>query len=106
MKTRILTSMAGGLAVFLLAGNLSWAGTINQREWRQQERIWSGYQSGDLTPREFRRLENEQARIQRSEARARRDCDITARERMRIQREQIRASRDIFRQRHDRQYWR
>jgi hypothetical protein len=25
---------------------------------------------------------------------------------MRIQREQIRASRDIFRQRHDRQYWR
>ena len=106
MKTRILTSMAGGLAVFLLAGNLSWAGTINQREWRQQERIWSGYRSGDLTPREFRRLENEQALIQRSEARARRDCDITARERMRIQREQNRASRDIYRQRHDRQYWR
>src|SRR5437773_10870352 len=106
MKTRIFTSMAGGLAVFLLAGNLSWAGTINQREWRQQQRIWNGYRSGDLTPREFWRLEREQAHIQHSEARARRDGDFTARERMRIQREQNRASRDIFRQRHDRQYWR
>jgi hypothetical protein len=106
MKNRILTSMAGGLAVFLLAGNLASAGTINQREWQQQERIWRGYRSGDLTPREFRRLEREQALVRRSEARARRDCDFTASERMRIQREQDRVSRDIFRQRHDRQYWR
>ena len=106
MKTRILTSMAGGLAVFLLAGNLASAGTINQREWREQERIWRGYRSGDLTPREFQRLEREQALIRRSEARASRDGDFTARERMRIEREQNRASRDIFRQRHDRQYWR
>lgn len=106
MKTRILQSMAGGFAISLLAGNLSWAGTINQREWRQQERIWSGYRSGDLTPREFQRLEREQALIRRSEARARRDCNVTARERLRIQREQNRASQDIFRQRHDRQYWR
>ena len=68
MKPRILISMAGGLAVFLLAGNLSSAGTINQTEWRQQERIWHGYRSGELTPREFRRLEREQAFIRRSEA--------------------------------------
>jgi len=106
MKTRILTSMAGGLAVFLMAGTLSSAETINQREWRQQERIWSGYRSGDLTPREFRRLEREQALIRRSEARARRDGNFTARERLRIQREGNRASRDVFTQRHDRQYWR
>ena len=105
MKTRILTTV-GGLALFLLAGNPSWAETINQREWRQQERIWHGYRSGDLTPREFRRLEREQAHIRRSEARARRDCNFTPRERMRIQREQNRASRDILRQRQDRQDWR
>jgi len=106
MKTRILTSMAGGLGMFLLLGNLSSAATINQREWRQQERIWRGYRSGDLTPGEFRRLEREQAFIRRSEAHARRDYRFTARERLRIQREQNRASRDIFLQRHDRQYWR
>jgi hypothetical protein len=106
MKTRILTSMAGGLAMFLLLGNLSSAATINQREWRQQERIWHGYRSGDLTPGEFRRLEREQAFIRRSEAHARRDYRFTARERLRIQREQDRASQHIFRQSHDRQYWR
>ena len=106
MKTRILTTMAGGLAAVLMLGNLSWAGTINEREWRQEARVWRGYRSGDLTPREFRSLEREQAHIRRSEARARRDGDFTARERMRIQREQNRASRHIFRQRHDRQYCR
>ena len=106
MKIPKLITMAGGLATFLLLGNVSSAATINQREWRQQERIWNGYRSGDLTPREFQRLEREQAYIRRSEARARRDCDLTARERMRLQREQNRASRDIFRQRHDGQYWR
>lgn len=106
MKTRILTSMAGGLAMFLLAANLSSAATINQSEWRQQARIWRGYRSGDLTPREFRRLEREQALIRRNEARARRDSNFTPRERMRIQSAQNRASRHIFRQRHDRRYWR
>lgn len=106
MKTHILTTIAGSLAVFLLAGNLSWAGTINQREWRQQQRLWSGYRSGDLTPREFRRLEREQVHIRRSEARARRDGDFTARERMRIQRQLNHANRNIFRQSHDRQSWR
>ena len=106
MKTRMLTTMAGGFAIFLMLGTSSFADSIHEREWRQQRRIWSGYRSGDLTPGEFRRLEREQAFIRRSDARARRDCDLTPRERLRIQREQDRASRDIFRQRHDWQYWR
>ncbi len=79
MTTRILTTMAGGLAVFLMLGDPPWAGTINQREWQQQQRIFRGYRSGDLTPREFRRLEREQAHIRRSEKRALRDGDFTAR---------------------------
>jgi len=106
MKTRILTAFAAGLAIFLMLGNQSSAATINQREWRQQARIWHGFRSGDLTPREFRQLERQQGLIRRSEARARRDCNFSARERFRIQRLQNRASRNIFRQRHDRQYWR
>ena len=106
MRTRIVRWIASSLTSLMMLGNLSWAGTIDQREWQQQERLWRGYRSGDLTPREFRRLEREQAFIWRSEARARRDGNFTARERLRIQREQNRASRDIFRQSHDRQYWR
>lgn len=106
MKTRILTALTGGFAILLMLGNPSSAATINQREWRQQARIWRGFRSGDLTPREFRRLERQQGLIRRSEARELRDCNFTARERARIQRLQNRASRNIFRQRHDRQYWR
>ena len=106
MKTRILTALVGGLAIFLTLGNQSSAATINQREWQQQRRIWRGFRTGDLTPREFRQLERQQGLIQRSEARARRDGDFTARERFRIQRQQNRASRNIFRQSHDRQSWR
>src|SRR5262245_16427988 len=106
MRTRIVTWIASGLTSLLMLGNLSWAATIDQREWRQQRRIWSGYRSGDLTPREFRRLEREQAHIRHSEARALRDGEFTARERMRLDREQDRANRHIFRQRHDRQDWR
>ena len=106
MRTRIVTWIASGLTSFLMLGNLSLAATIDQREWRQQRRIWSGYRSGDLTPREFRQLEREQAHIRHSEARARRDGDLTARERMRLDRELDRANRHIFRQGHDRQDWR
>ncbi len=106
MKMRTLAGCLGGLAIFLTLGNQSSAATINQREWRQQARIWRGFQSGDLTRQEFRQLERQQALIHRSEARARRDCDFTARERRRIQSQQNRASRNIFRQSHDRQYWR
>ena len=104
MKVRILATCVGGLAIFLSLGNQSSAATINQRESRQQARIWKGFRSGDLTRQEFRQLERQQALIQRNEARARRDCDFTARERLRIQSQQNRASRNIFRQSHDGQY--
>ncbi|HEX2523563.1 MAG TPA: hypothetical protein VHP35_15685 [Terriglobia bacterium] len=103
---RILAACVGGLAVSLTLGNQSSAATINQREWRQQARIWRGFRSGDLTRQEFRQLERQQALIHRSEARARRDGDFTARERLRVKRQQNRVSRNISRQIHDGQYWR
>ena len=106
MRFRLKTMLAGGLVAFLMAGYPSFAGTINQRQWRQQARIWNGYRSGDLTLREFRRLERQQTHIRSSKARARQDGVVTPRERVRIHREQNRASRRIFRQRHDNQYWR
>jgi uncharacterized protein YdbL (DUF1318 family) len=106
MKMRVPAACVGGLAIFLSLGNQSSAATINQRESRQQARIWKGFRSGDLTRQEFRQLERQQALIHRNEARARRDSDFTTRERLRIQNQQNRASRNIFRQSHDGQYWR
>lgn len=77
---------------------------INQRQGHQQQRIHSGLASGQLTAREAYRLERQQARIARYEARSRRDGPgLTGRERYRLERMQDRASRNIRRQRHDRQ---
>ena len=42
MKTRILTALVGGLAIFLTLGNQSSAATINQREWQQQSANLAG----------------------------------------------------------------
>jgi len=75
---------------------------INQRQGREQARIYHGVQSGQLTARESWRLEREQAHIARYEAASRADGGgLSYRERYRLERMQDRASRDIYRQRHD-----
>ena len=102
MSARILKTIAGVLSAVLLGSGLAMAeGRVNKREKMQQERIFQGVKSGELTGREFARLEREQARIERNVAIARSDGRFTKREHARIEREQDRASRDIYRQKHD-----
>jgi uncharacterized membrane protein YebE (DUF533 family) len=74
---------------------------IDQRAAEQQKRIQQGVSSGQLTPHETRRLERQQHRIARTEARAKSDGVVTARERARLTREQDEASHAIHRQKHD-----
>lgn len=77
---------------------------VNARQREQQDRIRQGLRSGELTRREARRLEAEQARIRVNEAYARRSGgQFTPRERRRIERELNHSSRDIYHQKHDRQ---
>ena len=103
---RIHTPIAAallGAAVLGLAATPAEA-RINQRQGHQQQRIWHGVHSGQLTAREAARLEYQQARIAGYEARSRRDGPgLTRAERLRLERMQDRASRSIYRQRHDRQ---
>src|SRR5258706_1264117 len=67
---------------------------INARQREQQERIHEGIRNGDLTRREARRLEAEEARIRVDEAYARRSGgQFTPRERQRIERELNHSSR-------------
>ena len=102
MRIRTLVAAALlGTAAFGLAASPA-AARINQRQGHQQSRIYHGVRSGELTARETLRLEREQARIARYEARSRADGPgLTWRERARIEHMQDRASRDIYRQRHD-----
>lgn len=75
--------------------------TINQREHHQQQRIGQGIRSGELTRREARRLEAQEARIRVDERFARRDGYVSPRERARLNRELDRSSRNIYHQKHD-----
>jgi hypothetical protein len=75
---------------------------VNRRQWEQQRRIDNGWGRGDLTRGEYRRLQRQQARIDRYERRSRWDGrGLSRRERARLERMQDRADRRIYRQRND-----
>ena len=76
---------------------------INEREYRQQQRIFHGVRDTELTRRKFGRLEAEQAGIRAYERRARSDGRLSIHERERLNHMLNRSSRDIYRQTHDRQ---
>ena len=102
MKT--IKSIAAALVSILLLGNLLFAqGTINQRERRQQRRIADGVKDGDLTRKEARKLEKQQAKIHAAEAKAKADGEFTTKERARIQKKENKASRQIYKEKHDKQ---
>ncbi|MDP3182034.1 MAG: hypothetical protein Q8M54_04360 [Desulfobaccales bacterium] len=96
--------VVGGL---ILGGSPALAETfspgIDGREDHQQERIYEGVQSGQLTPREFNRLEEEQARIRGAEARMKAGGQLDPRERARLNARLDRSSRDIYRAEHNNQ---
>jgi len=74
---------------------------IDRREANQQGRIYQGVDSGQVTPKEFNRLENEQARIRAAEARMKADGTYNRRERYRTQQMLDRSSRHVYRAKHN-----
>jgi len=74
-----------------------------QRDANQQKRIDQGVQSGQLNSRETARLERQQARTDKAEAKAAADGKVTKKEARHIDRMQDRDSRHIRRQKHDAQ---
>jgi hypothetical protein len=74
---------------------------LDRRQQRQQDRIQQGVASGQLTPREARRLHNDQGRIWGAEGRMRADGNLSPQERARLNTMQNRSSQDINRLRHN-----
>ena len=74
---------------------------IHKRRVTQQKRIYYGIRSGQVTPREARRLRKEQARIAVSIHRFRSDGHYTPRERVRTRKMLNRSSRHIYRLKHN-----
>ena len=78
---------------------------VNQRESRQQRRIYQGVRSGSLNRREAYRLERQQVNLRRTEARYRRSGGgLSWRERRNLEHRLNRSSRSIYNQKHDRQH--
>ncbi|HXZ54751.1 MAG TPA: hypothetical protein VEH03_04780 [Burkholderiales bacterium] len=74
-----------------------------QRNVNQQQRIEQGVKSGQLTNREAGKLENGQARVDRSEARAGANGRVNASEQQRIQKAENQQSKRVYKQKHDKQ---
>jgi hypothetical protein len=92
MRTWIKRIMAGILMGSLVLSSLPALAQpqnfdINRRIRHHQERIQQAANSGQLTPKEYNRLEKELARIQRLEAKMMRDGFLSPPERAELQRE-------------------
>lgn len=77
--------------------------TETQRDVNQQQRIENGLDSGQLSTREAGRLEREESHVDRMEAHASADGQISAAEAQRIGAAQNAVSHDIYAQKHDAQ---
>jgi hypothetical protein len=104
MKKRILVTGIM-LSVLLVWGGAAFAaGTINQRQARQQDRISQGVRTGTINRHEFRELHRDQRQIQAAKQHARRDGFVNRREMNRIDRMQDRASGRIYRAKTNNRY--
>ena len=99
MKKIFLGILVGTLILGTVT--LAMAGPFTRRETRQQARIDQGDDSGQITAREYQRLEREQGRIEAHRQRAWSDGVLTPGEACRLTREQNRASRHIWRAKHN-----
>src|SRR5438874_13718642 len=96
------TAIAAALSLAFCGAAFAQAGTV-QRDVNQQNRIEQGLKSGELTTREAAKLEREESRVERDQARAMQDGKLSPAEKARLAREQNKVSRDIYREKHDAQ---
>ena len=103
MKSRTLKILPMAIGLVLIVVSISWArGPISHRQKKQSQRITHGIRSGEVTDREFVRLNREQRRIGKHKRRARGDGYISNKERRQLHRMQDRASAHIYQSKHNR----
>jgi hypothetical protein len=107
MKSWIKSLRNGLLIGLILLGSLPalaqpYDSKIASRAMDQERRIQEGVLSGQLTPGEFQRLEQEQALIRATEAQMRADGHLSQWERRRLNRMLARSSQNIHDLKHNR----
>ena len=76
---------------------------LDNREKRQQKRIKRGVKTGTLTKNEAIRMEKQQVKTHKMEAKAKSDGKVTVKERAKLQHRSNKTSRRIYKQKHDNQ---
>jgi hypothetical protein len=76
---------------------------VDKREAKQDQRIYNGIASGELTQHEAARLEKGDNRIENVQAKAKADDKVTLKERARLTYLQTQQSKRIYKQKHDKQ---
>ncbi|MBI3802606.1 MAG: hypothetical protein HY282_02455 [Nitrospirae bacterium] len=76
---------------------------LDKREANQEKRIEQGEKSGQLTPKESKRMERGEKRLKKNEAQAKADGKVTPEERKKLNKEANHMSKRIHRQKHDAQ---
>jgi hypothetical protein len=76
-------------------------GEETQRDINQQDRIENGLKDGQLSTGEAAKLEKDEAKIDKMEAKDMKDGTLTDKEKAQIQKEQNRASKDIYEDKHN-----
>jgi len=77
------------------------AGTFAQRHFKQDQRIFQGIHSGELTRGETRHLFKQQRHLQQKTCRAWSDGTLTRKERAHLERKQDKFSANIYRLKHN-----
>ena len=76
---------------------------VDKREAKQEQRIYKGIASGELTQKEAARLNNGQDRVENAETKAKADGKVTKAERKHLAHMQNKQSKRIYAQKHDAQ---
>lgn len=98
-KAIIAISVSGLFSIAAFAQTTS-ASEV-QRNVNQEQRIEQGLQSGQLTTREAGKLEKQEAKVDKMEANAMKDGNLSPQERARIQRQQNKVSQEIYNKKHN-----
>ena len=103
MKRVIIVNMLMGA---LLTGTATMAFAderIKDRKQNQQKRIAQGVKSGELTPHETARIENNESKINKEVRQDRKanGGNLTNKEKAQVNRQQNRVSKEIYNQKHD-----
>ena len=79
------------------------AGEVRNREIRQENRIYQGVRSGELSRNEYNTLQRQETRLndERTDDLQRNDGRLTWRQDARLNRQENRLSREIYRDKHD-----